>query len=323
MPEAPTPPETQADVRPWRKRHPVLSRSILYGLGLGLAVLLLVLFTDQKEDDERVRIEALQKELDALSLLMATDPTGQSVLAQLDEKFSASDLPVITQARALRWRAMAWRRGAQHADAQGDEAAKQAAIQAAEKALAAADALKLPPAERVALRLEWAEALFEREELARARKTLPRPEELTTVPQALLATLLRAQGLRLEDKLPASLKLVAGALESVDVPIGTEQQDYVGGRTWSALQLAVELAGYLTAVGEPAAAVGAWNRLRAAAPHDYETQKAAALALTQGGASDDALAAWRAARSINGRLAGVEAAREPVLAALEKRLRAP
>jgi len=308
--------EPLAVLPPWRKRHPLLARTLLYGAGLGLAALLLVLLVDRQADDERTRILALQAELDGLSLMIAMDKTGDSVLAKLDEKFTDPELPLVTRGRALRWRAMAWRRKAMTASSEEERAG---AIVEVEKALTACEALDLAPAERVALHLEWAEARLERPDVRGGETILPAASELHQMPHALLYTLLRAQGMRLDDRGPASVELVRTALLGLEGPLDTETQTYVGGRTWTAVQVAVELANYLTRVGEPAGARAAWNRLRAAAPRDFETQASAARGLARGNAGDDALSAWRAAQALDARLAAIEAARDPVLGRLEER----
>jgi len=311
-------------LRPWRKRHPILSRSLLYGVGLGLAVLLLVLWMDRRDDDERVRVKALQEELDALSLVLATDPRGDEVLRQLDDKFSEPGLPTITRGRVLRWRAMAWRRKAMFAGGAADaKQVKQAAEAAVETALTEADALDLETSERVALHLEWAEARLERGDVDGAFAVLPQPATLTTVTQGLLFSLMRAQGLRLAGSIPAGLQAARAALGAMERPLGTEQQDYIGGRPWSPVQVAVELAGFVDAVGDPADAVAAWNLLRAAAPASFETQVAAARGLARGHADADARSAWLAAKALNARLAAAEAGRDTLLATLDRQSKPP
>jgi hypothetical protein len=300
---------------PWRKRHPVISRTLLYGLGLGLAALLVVLLTDRKADDERTRIAALQAELDGLSLVLATDPTGDAVLGQLDAKFGEPGLPVITQGRALRWRAMAWRRKASVAQT---EALRTEAHEQVERALGACEALALTPDERVALQLEWAEARLEREDVDGAAAILPAATDLTTVPSALLFTLLRSRIVQIREGKAAGAALVLRALDGLETPLSDEQEAYAGGRTWTAAEVAVELAYSLLGRAEPPQAIRAWNRLRAAAARMFFVQAAAAHGLTMLGAQDDALSAWRAAKSIDSRLAAAEARDKPELQRLER-----
>lgn len=307
---------TTPDARPWRKRHPVVSRVLLYSLGLGLAVLLFVLFTNRKQDDERTRIAALQVELDGLGIVLATDPTGNAVLAKLDEKFSDAGLPVITQGRVLRWRAMAWRRKAAMA---ADAAARTSAVAKVEAAFLEALELDLEPLERIALHLEWAEARLERRDVEGARAVLPPLNVMAgLLPQTLLRALLVAQALRLEEDVEASVKLARATLVGLEASLADGSEAYVGGRTWTAGQVAVELANFATTVGDPAEVRTAWNRFRAAAPGDFDVQVAAARGLLRGGAEDDARAAWRAARRINGDLAASEARRDEALQALER-----
>ncbi len=309
---------TSVDTRPWRKRHPVISRTLLYGLGLGLAALLFVLFTERKADDEATRIEALQKELDGLSLVLATDPTGDVVLAKLDEKFSGDDLPVITQGRSLRWRAMAWRRKANTAST---DAEKQRAVQEVEKALEACAALQLEPAERFALQLEWAEARLERRDVTRARQVLPDSGDLihlgsAMLPSVLLLSLLEVQAKRLEGQAADAAVLAVKTVQAIEPPLG-QQIAYVGGRDWTAAQVGIELASFATQVGDPALAGPAWKRLRAAAAYDFEVQVAAARGLLRAGDRANARSAWRSAKALNADLAAAEARRDAGLAALD------
>lgn len=321
MTAARSPSEASGLLLPWRKRHPLLSRTLLYGLGCGLAVLILLLFTQRRDQDQAARLGALGAELDGMGLVLATDPTGTRVLELLDEKFPAdAGLPVHLRGRALRWRAMAWRARASGAAAARDTPGRELAYERADAALEACRALDLEPAERTALKLEWAESRLERRDVAAGIELLPAPEELGTVPERLLRALLLAQARRLEGRQDQALALARTRVMDLEVPVDTKTKAYVGGREWTALEVAVELAAFATHVAQSPADGTLWTRLRLAAPQDYAVQAAAARGLEQLGLADDALTAWRAARRLDADLAAAAARLDPLLAQVEQRL---
>ena len=313
-------PEGPADTRPWRKRHPVLSRTILYTLGLALGVVIVTLYNQRKAEDDATASEALQKQIDGLGLVLATDPTGDRLLALLDEKFAGEDLPLQARQRSLRWRAMGWRRKAETAES--DEA-RLAAYAAADAAYADALALELPAAERFALRLEQSEALLVRRDLTAARAALPALESAPAPTAALMRQFVLAQLMRLEGQTDEACALLRATLAGVRGPVAVEPDAYIGGREWTTAQIATELAAFVTSQAQRPADVALWKHLRGLAPTDYEAQKSAALGLLALGAADDALAAWRVARSLDPRLAATEAGRNEQLAGLERRLARP
>lgn len=320
MTQGSTPTETPVDTRPWRKRHPVLSRTILYTLGLGLGVLLVVLWNDRKAEDDATAQEAIQKQIDGLGLVLAADPTGDRLLALLDEKFAADDLPVHARQRSLRWRAMGWRRKAETAET---DAARRAAHEAADVAYATALALELPAAERFALRLERAEALLVRKDLAGAREALPELAATPGVTAALMRQFVLAQLMRLEGAGPQACALLRSTLKGVRGPLPTEPDAYIGGREWTAAQIAIELAAFVTSQDGRPSDADLWQHLCALAPSDYEAHKSAALGLLSLGSEDAALQSWRTARRLDPRLAGIEAGRREGLGTLERRLTRP
>ncbi|NNF56892.1 MAG: hypothetical protein HKN04_01495 [Rhodothermaceae bacterium] len=315
--------ETEVDTRPWRKRHPVLSRFVLYPLGLGLAVLLVVLLMERQDDDTATELRALQQQLDGLSLILVADPSGDEVLRILDDKFDRDDLPVRTQGRALRWRALAWRRKLNLAADAKDEAGKRTAIAALDKAHAAAAALDLEPAERYSLALERAEALLEQQRVDEGIAALPPADQAPTPTHDLLRAFTYAQGVRLQDDLETGLGLLRARLGALDAPLEATPVGYVGGREWSRAQVAVELANFVTKEGKRPADSDLWLRLRRLAPKNFDLQVAAALGLLTLSHPDEALRAWERARVLNGRLAQAALRKNNELAPLEERLRQP
>jgi hypothetical protein len=296
--------EATGTPRPWRKRHPVLSRSVLYVLGAGLVALLVLLFVDRRAQDESDRIAALREELNALNVVHVVDPDGDLVLKVLDEKFSEPGLPVRLQGRILRWRAMAQRK-------RGDR-------EAVEAALREAAALDLEPLERAALQVEWAEARAEAGDGRGALEVLPAAAPSHPLPLALLRAYVQAYARSAAGDRPQAIEGLRAALAGLSVPLPRGPEAYVGGRSWSPAQAATvvsELVGRLAGPG--AAEPGAlWNRLRALAPEDYEAQVAAARGLAAAGREPDARSAWARARALDGRQAATQAASDPALAAL-------
>ena len=307
--------EAPVDDRPWRKRHPVLSRAILYSLGLALGVVLVVAYSDRKDDDRATELEAIQKQIDGLSLVLAADPTGDRLLAILDESFAGEDLPVRARERSLRWRAMAWRRKAETAETDAD---RDAAFAKADAAYEAARALDMAADERFAMQLERTEALLLRRDLKGARAALPPLEQASTVSAALMRQFLLAQLVRLEDGNEKACAILRATLNGIEAPMPTETDAYIGGREWKATQIAVEMANFVTSQGQRPADAQLWKRLRTLGADEYEVQKAAALGLLALGAEDDAVAAWRVARALDGRLAALECARQAELGRLDR-----
>lgn len=308
------------DLRPWRKRHPVLSRAILYTLGIGLAVLLVVLWSERQDDDRATELAAIQQQIDGLGLVLATDPTGDQLLAILDERFAGDDLPVLARERSLRWRAMAWRRKAETAET---DAARDAAHRKADAAHADAAALDLAAEERFALGLERTEALLVRQDLDGARAALPALERAPGVTAGLMRQFVQAQLLRLEGRTGDACDLLRATLQGVQGPLPREPDAYIGGREWTTVQVAVELASFVTSQGGEPSDVALWAHLRALAPEAYDVQRAAASGLAALGAEQQALAAWRSARRLDGRLAAIECGRDETLGRLDAALRSP
>lgn len=310
------PEEAEADLRPWRKRHPVLSRVMLYAAGAGLAVLLVLLLSQRREEDRAAHLRSLAGEMDGLSLVLAADPTGSRVRAILDADFGDPALPVRLRERALRWRALAWRRQIHETRGAASAAGHDRAVARCEAALKACAALDLEPAERVALGLEWAESRLERRDVAGALKVLPSSEDAREPAQALLRVLLGAQARRLDGREAEAARAVRDALQQTP---DARQTSYVGGRSWTALQVAVELADFLTLVAHDAGDAPVWMRLREHAPASFPVQMSAARGLSALGRPTEALEAWRAACALDARQAAAAAREDPALAALDRR----
>lgn len=293
--------EQQPPELPWRKRHPVLSRSILYVLGACVVGGLVLLFLQRQAEDRRTRDESLLQELDALGVVLAADPTGDTVLRVLDEGFSAPDLPPRVRAHALRWRAMALRRKQDH---QGVEAALQEAA-----------GIAVSRQERAALQLEWAEARLEGGDAEGALDVLPNQRDTAGRPMGLLQVRLWAQARAHLGHPEESRRAPREALEPLTRPLPDRPTDFVGGRPWTRAQAATVLTEYLVQVDEESA-TWAWRRLMALAPDDFDAQVAAARGLAVLSRREDALRAWHRAQALDPDQAAALAASDPALAAL-------
>jgi len=300
-------PDVANDV-PWRKRHPLVSRLLLYVLGLGLVVLLVLLLVERQEVDERDRMDALAKELDNLGLVHALDEDGSEVLRLLDDKFSNPDLPPQLRGRALRWRAMALR--------------KRADRDAVERTLEAAASLGLEPTERMALQLEWAEARLEAGDGPGAIAALPDERTVAREPVfGLLRALMFARARSLEGDRATGLPDLREALAALEAPLPSAEaagmRRYVGGDDWTLVQVATIATQVLAKEGAASRAPEAWRRLQRLAPRDFD----ALLACTRGfldlRLDADARAAWEQVRALDPARARQHAGRDPVLAALE------
>lgn len=297
-----TAPDQQPELIPWRKRHPVFSRVLLYALGIGLVALLVHLFLERQKVDEQDRISALAQELDALATLHLLDPEGTLVLEALDDRFSGDDLPTKVQGRALRWRAMAHRKRGEPAEM--------------EAALKKAAALDLEVEERFALQLEWVEGLLAFSRTADAREQLPPAEERgVSEPLRLLRTFLHAQALRQAGEPDEASAVLEATYASLQPPLDPDVRMHVGGRDWNAPQVATVMSEWLAKVpGRNALEI--WRRLHLLAPRDFGAQRACALGFLGLDRQDEAEAAWRLARALDPREAEASLAIHPALRAL-------
>ena len=289
---------------PWRKRHPVISRLVLYVLGLGLGILLLVLLVERKETDEADRMQALSQELDALDLVHMLDPEGDQVIALLDEKFSDPDLPVRIRGRALRWRALAWR--------------KKQDPSRVEAYLKEADALDLDSLERAGLHLEWAEARLAIWDADGALEVLPDVRVVAAHPAlALLRAFLFAQARKQTNETEAGLADLRESLAALAAPLdATERSVYVGGKDWTGAQAATVATEYLVTVGGAAGAPAAWRLLQRLAARDFQAQVACTRGFLTLGLTEEARTAWDVARRLDPRLADAAARKDTALAGL-------
>ena len=287
---------------PWRKRHPVFSRMVLYVLGLLIIAGLVHLFLERQKVDEQDRLDALAHELDALATLHELDPDGTLVLEALDERFSDRDLPVQLQGRSLRWRALAHR--------------KREAREPMEAAYEAAAALDLPPRERVAMGLEWAESRLAFRDREGALAVLPATEQTrAALPLDLLRTLLAAQALHQQGAEDEAARLLQEALDGLSAPLPADVRVYVGGRDWVASEVATVMTEWLARLpGADGYALS--RRLRALGPTDFTALRVAASGFLAAGRTEEAAATWAEARALDAREADAVERQLPALQAL-------
>lgn len=291
---------TDAPDLPWRKRRPVLSRVWLYVLGAVLVGGVFVLLSNRRDVDDADALAAKRAELNSIDIVFMTDPDGESTLKILDEKFSDPELPADLRGRVLRWRALALR--------------KQDAHDRVDAALEAADKLDLPPLERGALYLEWAEALTQRGEPERALQVLAREGQIEDGPMGVLrAREIAVATSEVEEGLVGTARILEKALAALARRAPNDRIDYVGGRPWTTAQAAtVATQTLMKAVPNPSN-VAPWIRLMAIAPDNLRAQLACAEGFMSSGRSKDAMGAWRNALDLNAHAANTWADRSPLL----------
>jgi tetratricopeptide (TPR) repeat protein len=297
-----TPSESVPPTASWRKQHPVLSRTLLYALGLGLIAVLVYLYQARQAVDDQDRLRALAEEMDALSIVHAIDPDGSMVLKLLDDKFMDPTFPAKLRGRALRWRALALRK-------QHDPVPVEAALEAA-------DALALEPGERLALKLEWAEARLEASDVEGALAVLPTQAAVAPLPPlALLRALLFARAEEASGRSAAGYEVLEAALDDLQAPVDAYAEVYVGGREWTCADAATVATEVLARL-DGAKPTDLWRRLVRLAPRDFDALLASTRAFLGLGLETDARATWERVRRLDPRKADAEARRDSALRAL-------
>ena len=221
----------QVDTRPWRKRHPVLSRVLLFGLGAVLIALLVVPYLERKKDDARTELEG---KLTAMEVGLFLGGGPRAVLQQVETDFlEPDDVPADLKARALRFAALAKKR--MGAEGGFDSQAVQVAFAQAHAAA------KDPDAQR-GLLLEAAEAHLEVREFDEARTFLTNDLLQDAGPTwTLFREVFVAKTEADADPGAAAARLdeaLSAALGTGDAGARAEPV-FVGARTWNLAQVAV------------------------------------------------------------------------------------
>jgi len=292
----------EAPVQPWRIRRPIVSRIWLYVLGALLIAGVLHMWSNRRDVDEADALDAKRAELEALDIMFLADDTGESVLKVLDEKFSDPTFPPDLRGRVLRWRALALR--------------KQDAHEQVDAALTEALTLDLPPRERGALYLEWAEAFTQRGEPKRALEVLAREGQINDGPLGVLRARELAVATSEIEGVASCARILNEALSALPRPAPDDRTDYAGGRPWTMPQALVEATRTLMKAAENPGNVAPWVRLMTLAPSDIRAQLACAEGFMDAGREDDAAGAWRRAVRLDAREANAWADKSETLQAV-------
>ena len=288
----------------WRRRHPVLSRSLLYGGGLVLVVLAVFLLVERGKVDRQDRVAYLSARLDTLDVLAATDHTGDELEKALAEIFADPDLPASIRQRALRGRAI-------HHLKRGDGGAALADLDEA-AGLAAADV------DRQAIRLERAQALISDDQAQRALEELEGGTPIHPVLRIWHA-LLRARALDALDRRDDARRALEGGLESLPRPLPRGEPVVFSLTPWTPSEAAVYATQSLADLTPLFVQAAPWIRLLELAPQDLVAAMEAAKALKRGGHEAEADRAWAWVVALGGGQAPEDAASNPDLADLEKK----
>lgn len=311
MSEAPSPTvDLPVPTPSWRKRHPVLARVVLFGVGAGLVGTLLLQQERRREQDAQDRDQARRARLENLVVDYATDPSGATLLKALDEEFPPESVPAHLRALVLRWRGLALA-------ARGD-------AEACDRAYSLAAMEDHSRRDAGALFVEWARARLELGDAEGALFLLDRPQIVNTGPLGLVTATVRARArTRLGHGVEAQAQLER-LLAELPVPLPLEPQDWICPIQWSWSDAATTATEELAALRRPEPLSAAqWERLAAQAPQHFEAQWKAALALEALGAAEPADRAWSRAVSLDPEFAAALLKREAGLRELEARRRAP
>ncbi|MCP5069781.1 MAG: hypothetical protein GY946_24705 [bacterium] len=276
---------------PWRKRRPILSRVVLFGLGGALATGLLLMLTQREEEDRGVKLAG---ELDGFAVLLTMEGGTDEILKKVGEKYGSDQVPAALRASALRWRAMALKRKA------GYEAESGVKPDDVEAAYVEAQAAKPQGETKRALLLEWAEFRLERDDGKGALELIAQGEYSTSPIWAMLAERFASVAVAIDDPTAGAKRLdaaLAGAKGRMPMTIVVKS----GGVEWTfsaALTNATEKLDLLLAeIGQDARP--AWRRLRPLVAKDQLSGLICADALCRHGAMDDARLAFRAAHMLH------------------------
>lgn len=290
----------------FRKRHPVLARGLLFGLGGGAAALLLVLLSEREAVDRADRRAALQARIEMLPIAFAADRSGKVLWEALEAPdLAPKGLPAEFLPRVLRWRGLALA-----AQGRGEEA---------DAAYGAAWMLDQPRREVGALLVEWASARLLLGRPEDALFLLDRSQVVGSGPLGLLGVAVRSLAEARRGRAGEAAARLEAALAALDVPLPDEPRDWVCPVEWGWAEAAVTATEHLVDLRGEVRAPGAWVRLAALAPGHFEAQWKAARGLRTAGEPEAALQAWARAAALDPDGARALARRDPDLGELEAR----
>lgn len=289
----------------WRRRHPVLSRGLLYGACALLVALAVGLLQRRQDTDREDRLDYLSARLDALDVLAVNDDTGDEVSKVLDELFAELDLTADLRQRALRARAFNHLKREAWGEALAD--------------LGAARALATDPLVAEAIALERAQVLILAGRADEAESELEALPGTAHVALAAWRDIQRAQVLEGRDRRDDAIRLLDEALVALPRPLAAAEAVVIHQTAWTPAAAALQATHALTdLLGPKRPAAAPWVRLLALAPGDLTAAFFAARALQQGGHEAEALRAWTHAVVLNGGRPPPQGASDPDLRALEE-----
>ena len=314
--DASGPAAEQTDTRPWRKRHPVLSRVLLFGVGAVLIVLLVVPYLERMMDDARTKLEG---KLTAMEVGLFLGGGPRAVLEQVESDFlEPGDVPSDLKARALRFAALAKKRlGAKG----GFES------EVVQAAFAEARSATDDPEARRGLALESAEAHLEVGAFDAAREALASDVLDGAGPVwSLFREVFLAKTEADADPAAAAARLdeaLSAALETGETGARADPV-FVGARTWTLAQVAVHATDkrIVLARGESEEVVRSfWSRLAPLAASDGGSAVLCAAGLVATGDEPMALEVIQAARRVDPEGVETNLAGQPALKALLQGIR--
>jgi hypothetical protein len=281
---------TPVDARPWRKRHPLAARLVLYGIGLAVGFGIYTAWTRRQDQDQGDRVRYLWARLETLPVILPADPEGPEVLKVLDAEYVDPALPEALRARAERLRGIV-------AHNRKDRPGVDAAFSRARA---------LDPAQQPTIDLEWALCLAALGDGAEARKRLPASVEQPGWGFAASTwhALVKAQAEALTGGSMVGRRALDEALDRLPRPLPSQAPFWFGLDAWQPVGAALEATRWALldpAYATPDVAKRAWARLAALATDDAEALIASAeglLAVGDRPAAESALVRARQAHKV-------------------------
>lgn len=304
------------DPRPWRKRRPVLSRVVLYAVGIALAGVLFALLSQRSSEDDQDRIDILRKRLRGMPATLIPVPGGHKEILRIlaTDDFTDPGLPNDVKSLVERTRAMALRR---------DLSDPEQTMQARNGIDAALElAKKLAPAqEQQALRLEWAEARLEMGVPEGVHDLLNDPSiQWTAEPARILRNYLEAVALATDGDKIGAARHANAYLGALQAPLPMKPTLEAGGRPWSSAEAALQGTVYLARIRAGQNDPRIWERVLRLAPALCLAHVRAASGLAAMGFEKMALSAWERALALDKDEAQALVERDPVMRDLQKLL---
>ncbi len=272
--------------KPWRKRHPVLARAILYSLGIALGLGLYLMLEARKKSDAAHAIEVDSKFLENMPLLLAKDPTGRKLEFVIDEEFEGREVADHIGSRVERWRAIAFRSQKRYADAES-------ALDRARALTSDAACLDAIALERAYVRL--AEGDFERALDALGQPSLrPVTDPLNGLELVVRAGVLEKLGQRADAE-----RALRSFVDATPDTLKRRPVRRAGGREWTSRGTIAIVFETLANFVSPSESLDIWKSLHKRAGRDYNVQLSCTRAFLKRGKQHLAERSWTLARDAN------------------------